>query len=240
VREWLVAGMPEVVVAVADVQSAGRGRQERSWQAPAGRGLLLSAGFRPAGLAAGHAWRLGAIVGLAMLAAAEEVAGLPDGLIWLKWPNDLVALDVAEGVVKLGGVLGETTLDARGNVATAVVGIGINVDWPATEFPAALAGTMTSLRELTGAAIEREVLLEAFLARLGPAYDALRVGGFDAAGWSARQVTTGRLIEVAVGEEPFEGRAVGVAPESGALRVETGAGLVREIDSGEVTRCRVL
>ncbi|MFI5255494.1 MAG: biotin--[acetyl-CoA-carboxylase] ligase, partial [Candidatus Limnocylindrales bacterium] len=90
VRDWLADGQPEVLVAVAAEQTAGRGRDGRSWVAPAGRALLLSVGFRPAGLAAGHAWRLGAIVSQAMIDAAEEAAGLRDGSLWLKWPNDIV------------------------------------------------------------------------------------------------------------------------------------------------------
>ena len=70
VRAWLADDEPEICVAIADEQTAGRGRLDRSWQAPSGAGLLfLSAGFRPVGLAPEHAWRLGAVVTLAMLDA---------------------------------------------------------------------------------------------------------------------------------------------------------------------------
>ena len=129
VRAWLAEGVPEVCLAVADEQTAGRGREGRTWQAPPGAGLLLSIGFRPTWLAPDRAWRLAAIVSLAMADAAEEVAGLPDQAIRLKWPNDLVVetglagvklanasgpaanalLDAPLAVRKLGGVLGETT-----------------------------------------------------------------------------------------------------------------------------------
>ena len=96
VRGWLAAGTPEVCLALADEQTAGRGRDGRTWVAPLGTSLLLSLGFRPAWLDADQAWRIAAIVSLAMADAAEEAAGLPDGLIQLKWPNDLVAeLDAA-------------------------------------------------------------------------------------------------------------------------------------------------
>jgi BirA family transcriptional regulator, biotin operon repressor / biotin---[acetyl-CoA-carboxylase] ligase len=91
VRDWLSAGTPEVCLALADEQTAGRGRDGRTWVAPAGTSLLLSLGFRPSWLEADQVWRLAAIVSLAMADAAEEAAGLPDGLIQLKWPNDLVA-----------------------------------------------------------------------------------------------------------------------------------------------------
>src|SRR5690348_13538953 len=84
VREWLDAGEPEVCVAVAAYQTEGRGRSGREWVAPPGAALLASVGFRPEHLDARYAWRLAAVVALAMRDAAEAVAGLPDGTLWLK------------------------------------------------------------------------------------------------------------------------------------------------------------
>jgi BirA family transcriptional regulator, biotin operon repressor / biotin---[acetyl-CoA-carboxylase] ligase len=90
VRDWLANGEPEICLAVADEQTAGRGRNGRTWTAPAGAGLLLSLGFRPTWLDPERAWRLAATASLAMADAAEEIAGLPDRSVRLKWPNDLV------------------------------------------------------------------------------------------------------------------------------------------------------
>src|SRR5438046_9118589 len=73
VMGWLRDGTPEVCVAIAGEQQAGRGRSGRSWMAPPGAALLLSAGFRPTWLAPEQAWRLGAIVSLALAASAAEV-----------------------------------------------------------------------------------------------------------------------------------------------------------------------
>jgi len=239
VREWLDAGTPEVAVAVAAHQSAGRGRQGRSWVAPPGAALLLSVGFRPADLAAGHGWRLAATVSLAMLDAAEEAAGLRDDTLWLKWPNDIVA-DAQDGrLVKVCGVLGEAVGDGR-RVESAVVGIGVNSDWPAELFPDALEPAMSSLRELAGGRpVDNEQLLDAFLARLEPRYEALGSGTFDAGGWSRRQRTTGRQVELDIGGRQLTGTAAGVDPETGALIVERD-GEVQRIDSGEVVRCRLV
>ena len=75
---------------MADEQTAGRGRAGRRWVAPAGGALLLSVGFRPTWLEPERAWRLAAVVSLAMAEAAESIAGLPGGRVRLKWPNDLV------------------------------------------------------------------------------------------------------------------------------------------------------
>ena len=120
VGAWLAAGTPEVCFALADEQTAGRGRDGRSWIAPPGPALLASLGFRPTWLPPGRAWQIVARVSLAMADAAEEVAGLRDGAIRLKWPNDLVVEeDAPEAPVpgigggpirKLGGVLGDGSL----------------------------------------------------------------------------------------------------------------------------------
>ncbi len=240
IRGWLDAGTPEVAIAVADEQTAGRGRLGRAWTAPAGAALLASAGFRPADLPAGQAWRLAATLSLAMLDAAEDVAGLRDGTLGLKWPNDIVA-DGPDGLLrKVAGVLGEASLDDD-RVRTAVVGIGVNADWPAELFPADLAPSMTSLRELSGGRpIDRDALLDAWLDRLEPRYEALRLGRFDAGGWSTRQRTTGHTVEVDGAQGRVTAEAVGVDPETGALVLTGQDGAVRRIDTGDVTRCRVV
>lgn len=247
VRGWLAAGAPEVCLAVADEQTAGRGREGRPWQAPAGRALLLSLGFRPTWLAAHHAWRLAAVASLAMADAAEEVAGLRDRTIRLKWPNDLVIEDggasATERVVrKVAGVLGETeglgTDDPR-----VVVGIGVNGDWPADEFPPELAPGMTSLREASGGRpIDRALLLDAFLGRLEPRTLALRDGRFDSADWLDRQLTNRRLVRLVRSGGPDEVvRAVGVDPDSGGLLVEDPTAPMSErlVLSGEIHHLRL-
>ncbi len=181
VRGWLDEGTPEVCLAEAGEQAAGRGRDGRAWQAPQGTGLLLSLGFRPTWLEPETTWRLVAVSALAMAEAAERVAALPTGTIRLKWPNDLVIEAGPAGEVrKLAGLLGETAgLGSDG--PTAVVGLGLNVDWAAADFPPELAPTMTSLRaaaddqRINGA----EVLAE-FLRSVEPRIEALRAGTFDA------------------------------------------------------------
>jgi len=235
VREWLEAGEPEVAIAVADEQTAGRGRQGRSWIAPPDAALLMSIGFRPAKLSLRQGWRLAATVSLAMLDAAEAAAGLADNSLRLKWPNDIVAAYPDGRLEKVAGVLGESV--AVGDlVGWSVVGIGINVDWAAADFPPDLKTSMTSLREMAGRPVDREQLLDEFLARLEPRYEALRQGSFDAATWSTKQVTTGQQVEVDIGGRVVVGRAEGVDPESGALLVEGQP----PIDSGEVVRCRLI
>lgn len=252
VRGWLAEGTPEVCLAVADEQTAGRGRAGRSWVAPKGRALLLSLGFRPDWLAPERTWRLAAITALAMADAAEEVAGLPDGAIRLKWPNDLVVEDEAAttgaaagatgvAVRKLAGLLGETdglgTADPR-----AAIGLGINADWPPADFPVELADTMTSLRAAShGRPIDLAFLLDAFLGRIEARVEALRGGRFDVADWQARQLTTGRTVRLERPDGAETVRALGVDVSSGALIVEDEAAPTgeRSVLVGEVTHVRL-
>jgi BirA family transcriptional regulator, biotin operon repressor / biotin---[acetyl-CoA-carboxylase] ligase len=241
VRRWLADGLPEVAIATADHQTAGRGRLGRDWQAPPGAALLLSAGFRPppAMVPPRHAWRVAATVALAMVDAAEAAAGLRDDTLWLKWPNDIVA-EASDGFPrKVAGVLGEMAVTGEA-VEHVVVGIGINADWAPAHFPPDLMRTMTSLHALAGGRpIDRDQLLDEFLARLEPRYLALSAGRFDAGGWSRRQLTSGRQVEVATAGEVLVGTAAGVDPESGALLLDLPDGRLR-IDTGEVVRCRLL
>jgi BirA family biotin operon repressor/biotin-[acetyl-CoA-carboxylase] ligase len=252
VRAWLAAGTPEVCLAVANEQTAGRGRAGRTWIAPPGAALLLSVGFRPAWLAPGHAWRLAAVVSLAMADAAEDAAGLRDRAIRLKWPNDLVIEADAPGpdgsglgggaIRKLGGVLGESdglgTDDPR-----VVVGIGLNAGWARADFPAAIAPAMTSLAEASGGRpIDRALLLDVFLSRLEARVEALRAGRFPIDDWTARQITTGRIVLLeGHGSEPEEARALGLDPATGALLVadSTVPGGERAVHAGDVIHARL-
>jgi BirA family transcriptional regulator, biotin operon repressor / biotin---[acetyl-CoA-carboxylase] ligase len=242
VAGWLREGTPEVCAAIADVQTAGRGRDGRSWSAPPGAALLVSVGFRPTWLDAGHLWRLGAIASLAMAEACEVAGGLRQGAIHLKWPNDLVVIDGSTGEVrKLAGVLGET--EGIGTAeAQAVIGLGANVEWPRERFPAELASTLTSLTDLSpGRLVDREVAIHGFLQRLEGLVRALRAGDFPAETWSRRQLTNGMIVML---DQP-DGSALRVVAED--VDTETGALLVRDPDAeaprpvivGEIRHLRV-
>jgi len=241
VRGWLAAGTPEVCLAVAVEQTAGRGRGGRTWVAPAGGALLLSLGFRPTWLAPDRVWRLAATASLAMAEAAEHVAARPEGTIRLKWPNDLV-IESADGVRKLAGVLGETD-GLGGPDPRAIIGLGLNTEWAEDDFPPELAATMTSLREVSPSRrIDHDALLDAFLRRLEVGFEALRDGHFDNADWADRQLTNGRHVELVAPDGAVTTvRARGVDPHSGALVVEDGSvpSGERNVVVGEIRHVRV-
>jgi BirA family transcriptional regulator, biotin operon repressor / biotin---[acetyl-CoA-carboxylase] ligase len=235
------AGAGEGVVAVAEHQSAGRGRLGRRWEAPSGTNLLVSVLLRPP-LPAEMRHLASAVVGLAAVDAAAPL-GLELGL---KWPNDILAGDGR----KLAGVLAEADLTpdpaagdrpTEGLSAPIVVGIGINVNWPATDadLPDDLVGAATSLRQQTGGPVDRSDLLEALLQALEPRVAALgspsgRRGQAD--DLRARCTTIGTRVRVELADGRFEGLACDVTPE-GHLVVET-ARTTRTVIAGDVVHVR--
>ena len=129
-REFAAVGAPQGTVVTAEEQVAGRGRQGRSWTAPAGKALLYSAIVRP--LEQRHLV-LPLAAPLAVADAAEEVA---DVSCAIKWPNDVWI----EGR-KCAGVL----IEARPQDGWAVIGVGLNVSIEPGEVPEELRETATSL-----------------------------------------------------------------------------------------------
>jgi BirA family biotin operon repressor/biotin-[acetyl-CoA-carboxylase] ligase len=130
-RELVEAGAPHGTVVTAEEQTAGRGRQGRSWTAPAGKALLYSAVLRP--LDERHLL-LPLAVPLAVCEAAEELrAGIECAI---KWPNDVWV----EGR-KLAGVL----IEAKPQDGWAVIGVGLNLTIAPDEFPPDFRETAVSL-----------------------------------------------------------------------------------------------
>ncbi|HEX7196967.1 MAG TPA: biotin--[acetyl-CoA-carboxylase] ligase [Candidatus Limnocylindria bacterium] len=208
-----------------DEQTAGRGRRGRSWVSPAGRNLMMSVAVRPR-LAARDGWQLGMAAALAARAACATRAS-----VGLKWPNDVVAADGA----KLGGLLLETTVDGE-RISSAVIGIGINVNWPRAEMPAEIAAGATSLAELAGAPIDRVELLADLLDALDGEVVAIEAGSSPLDRYRQACVTIGTRVGAETGEGRVEGLATTI-DEHGALVVETDEG-TRVLSSGEITRLR--
>ena len=157
-------GTPEVCLAIADEQTAGRGRAGRTLAGAPRLRLLISVGFRPTWLPPDRVWQLAAVVSLAMARPARSSPRCP-GTVRLKWPNDLV-VESATASASLQASSerrpGSGTSDSR-----AVIGIGVNADWSRADFPTDLADTMTSLRELARATVRSAARLrDAFLVRL--------------------------------------------------------------------------
>jgi BirA family transcriptional regulator, biotin operon repressor / biotin---[acetyl-CoA-carboxylase] ligase len=231
------AGAAEGVVAVADHQTAGRGRMGRRWLAPPGANLLVSVLLRP-GLSPGSGQLAASVVALAAAEAVDEVAGVEVGI---KWPNDLLAADGR----KVAGVLAEADVAASspapGLFPPIVVGIGINVNWPEkdSDLGPELVGSATSLRQQAGHRVDTSALLDALLTHLEP-----RVADLGSEAGQARQAadllvrctTVGTRVRVELAGETLEGTATGITP-GGHLTVDVG-GQPRTVVAGDVVHLR--
>lgn len=214
-------------VAVADFQTAGRGRHDRHWISAPGAGLCLSFsytfGLMPAQLPA-----LTLAIGVGVIAALHELGVVG---ISLKWPNDIVALDG-----KLGGILTEAQ-SAGGGQATVVTGIGINLHNPEQLDSGAesdWAQRPVDLHSLQEEIPARELLAGTVIDRLYSTFSKFEDSGFAAfaADWRRYDWLHDREITVDMPDRQLTGIAAGVG-DDGALLVDNEHGRTRVI-SGSI------
>jgi BirA family biotin operon repressor/biotin-[acetyl-CoA-carboxylase] ligase len=216
-----LAGTAHGAVLVADFQSAGRGRLDRTWDAPPGTSLLVSM-LLPPPPGGGRLHRLTQAVGLAAIDACAAVAGVRPSLTW---PNDLYVQNR-----KLGGILAEGARQGT-EITGVVVGMGMNVNWP-EDVPAHLADRLVSLNWIAGHTVDRDVLLDGMLECLAARrWDELT------ADYRANLATLGRRVDVTAGDRHFVARAVDVTVE-GELVVEHDDGRHEALSAADVTLLR--
>lgn len=180
-------GAAEGAVFTTHVQTSGRGRLDRSWDAPPGSGIAVSVVLRPDGVAAARwAW-LPLLVGLAVDAALHDL-GVDSAV---KWPNDVLVEDR-----KIAGILLERVETPTG--PAAIVGIGLNVSMTRAELP---VPTATSLALEDATTVDRTVVLRAVLRAVEGLYRAwVATGGDPASGlrdaYLRRCATIGLAVRV--------------------------------------------
>ncbi len=204
--------MPEGAVAVADVQTAGRGRLGRSWEAPPGTAVLCSVLFKPP--PDRPLPQIALVAGVAVADALERLTGLS---VQIKWPNDVMLRRQ-----KVAGMLAET------RDAAVVLGIGVNVNQTRDQLPPG-AG---SLRTTTGRGWDRPQVLAEVLDELGERYEAWQSGGLDAIydGLAPRDFLRGRRVSV----DGIAGTA-DLIDREGRLVIARGTHDKHAVESGEVT-----
>lgn len=217
-------GAPEGTIHTTEIQTAGRGRLDRSWEAPAGSGIAVSVLLRPTRVPTGRwAW-LPLLVGLAVDATVngfEVRAGL-------KWPNDVLV-----GDRKIAGILLERVDTPSG--PAAVVGVGLNVSLREYELP---VDTATSLAIEGASETDRTIVLRSFLRNLETLYGSWQASDGDpAAGirdsYVRRCTTIGQQVRVSLPDGSIlEGKATGI-DDSGRLVVGD-----QMLSAGDVTHVR--
>ena len=206
--------LPEGAVAVAEHQTAGRGRLGRTWEDAAGSSLLCSVLLRPRG---GMLPQLSLATALATAEAIEELTRCEAGV---KWPNDVLI-----GGRKVAGILLELAGDA------VVAGIGVNVDQESGELPQGARTPAGSLRTATGRSHDRGMLLAALLQRLEHGYAIWQEGGLATLLPSLETRNALRGLPVRAGG--VEGVAAAIAP-GGGIEIVLPSGGTIVVESGEV------
>ncbi len=234
-EEW-----PQISVLATDFQSAGKGRMDRSWQAPERSSLAVSLLFRPApggrpATAETYAW-MSMLCATALAETLRECAGVPAEL---KWPNDVIVSGC-----KIAGVLAQL-VPAHGGSAV-VVGSGVNVTLDREELP---VPTATSLLLEGARTVDTTALLGDYLRRVSRLYTGfLRAGGragdaIDGGATLLERVarsmaTIGAPVRAELPSgSTLEGTAVGLEPD-GALSVRTADGTTTAIRAGDVVHLR--
>jgi len=219
-------GVKEGVVVFAEAQTGGRGRLGRKWMSPPRRGLWFSVLLRPQ-LRPQEVTQLTVASATALRRAIKTVTGrLPE----IKWPNDLLF----DGK-KVVGILTEMSAEVD-CVRHVILGIGVNVNQDAADFPAELRRLATSLKLVTGRKISRAELAVEMLRELDADYARIGAGKFSqlADEWETGCATLGKNVSVQMGARKIRGCAEAL-DDDGALLVRTEHGHLERITGGDVT-----
>lgn len=211
-------GAADGAIVVAEEQTGGKGRLDRKFFSPRGKGIWFSVILRPNFLPKDAS----KCTLMAAVAVAEAMARF-NLKAEIKWPNDIM-----HDGRKLVGILTEMTGEI-GKITYMVIGVGINVNISCDDFPEDLRGIATSLCEMNGGEeISRVYLLRAVLEEFDKLYREVRASGFDEVleRWKKYNVTLGKEIRViSAGDgSSFTGKAIDLNHD-GALVVETADGL---------------
>ena len=222
-------GAPHGTLAVADRQTAGRGRRGRTWESPAGSSIYMSILLRPK-IAPNKASMLTLVMALSVAEGIRQCIsqpGCPE--LQIKWPNDVII-----NGKKVVGILTEMSsqIDYINHVN---VGVGINVNM--TDFPEEIAQTATSLRIECGHTVKRAPLIAAVMERLEKNYKTF-LETEDLSGlldrYSALLVNRDRDVQIIGAKETYRAHAIGIN-NTGELIVRRENGDIEKINAGEVS-----
>ena len=216
-------GASEGTLALAEFQSAGRGRLGRSWEVPEGTSVMMSILLRPK-FEPQYAPTLTLVMGMAVAKAVKNL-GFD---VSIKWPNDVVVSHK-----KICGIL--TEMGVRdGKIDYAVIGVGINVN--IKEFPEEMVDKATSLYLESGKEFDRSqipgLVMEAFEEYYEKFAATCDLSGLKEE-YESILANYNQPVRV-LAKEPYEGVARGIT-DGGELLVEKTDGTIVAVSAGEVS-----
>lgn len=218
-------GAAEGTVIIAEAQEAGKGRLGRHWTSPAGVNLYASIILRPP-IAPRYASQL---TFLSAAAVARTIAEITELTPTVKWPNDVLI----DGC-KVAGLLNELDAETE-RIRYLILGVGVNVNMKAEQFPDDLRYPASSLAIASGGEVSRLVFTRTLLEHLDHLYSQYRHEGFKPImqAWQDFFVLTGRQVEVDCQGRLLQGQVVGL-DEDGALLLQTAGGRQERVLAGDV------
>ncbi len=164
-REYRGMEDVDLLVAMTDFQTAGKGQGENHWESEAAKNLLFSIKIQPKALPASKQYMISMVTAIAIHEVLRQIAGN----FTIKWPNDIYWKDR-----KVSGTLIETRYTSNG-LKDVIIGVGINVN---QEVFTSQAPNPASLRHITGETTDREELLEQVLEKFQKHYQKLLAGQY--------------------------------------------------------------
>jgi len=237
-HELAKGGAEEGTLVIAEEQTGGKGRLGRPWHSPEGTGIWMSLILRPK-LPLEQLPRITLVTAVAIVDAIRHelrrhAHPLPPETIRIKWPNDVYVVLNPKERKKVCGILTEVNAEID-RVNYCILGIGINVNQKAQDFPEELRHKATSLALSSGAPWNRVKLVTAFLARFETLYETFQQHGFQAIKslWEERAFPIGTPIQVHIQDQLVSGTYQGIT-EQGALLFGHPNGQLEMIHSGDV------
>ena len=225
-KELAGRGTPEGTIVIAERQTVGRGRRGRSWFSPDNSGLYLSLVLRPEVVPA-EAPKMTLMTAVAVCDVLVPHLSSPPRV---KWPNDILA-----GGRKIAGILTEISTEPDA-IDYVVVGLGLNVNVPARQFPKEIRGRATSILIETGKVHSRAAILRSFLEHFERIYALFREGRFSLIldRWKAYADTAGQYVRVDQIGRVLSGEIQNI-DEDGSLLLKDEKGYLHRIISGDIT-----
>jgi BirA family biotin operon repressor/biotin-[acetyl-CoA-carboxylase] ligase len=219
-------GVKEGVVVFAESQTKGRGRLGRVWTSPTRKGLWFSILLRP-DLRPQETTQLTVAAATALWRAIHEETSLSPEI---KWPNDILIRGK-----KVVGILTELSAEVD-RVKHVTLGVGVDVNLTAGEFPMELRKIATSLRIESGKPVCRAELATTILRELDRDYARVCNGKFAevADEWEEHCTTIGQRVVISMGDRRLRGRAESL-DDDGALVLRTEHGRLERVIGGDVT-----
>ncbi len=225
-RQHLSEGGNQGTVVVAESQTTGKGRLGRQWFSPAHQNIYLSILLQPEKPPASSP-QLTLVAGAAVAETIREQTGQS---LQIKWPNDLVVQNK-----KVGGILCEAIVE-QGNLSGVIVGIGINVNIPAEDFPQELQGEATSLFTWTGKTLDRNQLIASLCNQFEIWYQKWLDNGWDniVAWCNQHHALQDQRVRLTSGPENIEG-VVQKIDREGHLALRLDSGTIQTFLEGDTT-----